>query len=103
MGAQTSLFDTPYPSAPGHKGGATSAAAAEAVAPSASTYREMVLRGLRRRGPSTPEEMALWLRVDLMSIRPRFSELSAKGLIRRTGQTRISRTGKRANVWEVVA
>ena len=93
------LFAAPYPSGPGHKGGDTSRGAAAGVAPGAKTLREMVLRGLKRRGPSTPEEMAVWLRVDLMSIRPRFSELSATGAIEDTGERRQSRCGKRAKVW----
>ena len=90
-----------YPTSPGWKGQDTSRAAAEAVKPTAGKLREIVLRALKRRGPSTPEEVAVWSGIDLMSVRPRFSELSASGLIETTGTTRQSRTGKRAKVWRI--
>lgn len=92
---------TAYPHAPGSKGQDTSRAAAQAVAPSAESMRAIVLRALRRRGPSTPEEIAVWTRLDLMSVRPRFSELKALGQIETNGETRQSRTGKRAKVWRI--
>ena len=99
MTATPDLFT--YPTSPGWKGQDTSRAAAQAVAPTAGDLRAIVLRALRRRGPSTPEEIAVWTRLDLMSVRPRFSELKALGQIEPNGEARQSRTGKRAKVWRI--
>ena len=90
-----------YPDAPGWKGQDTSRDAAQSMAPKAAAIRERVWRELRLRGPATPEEVAGRLNLDVMSIRPRFSELKLAGRIEPTGKTRMSRTGRRAKVWRV--
>lgn len=89
-----------YPLFPGWKGGETSRIAAKSVAPKAPTLQARVLDALSRR-PMTPEEAALFLRVDVFSIRPRFSELRQLGKIEETGERRRSRGGKLATVWRL--
>jgi len=95
---QADLFAA-YPDAPGWKARDTSRAAAESVAPVAGTLRERVLIEVRR-APGTPEQIAHRMRVPLLSIRPRFSELSQRGLIKDSGKRGDSQGGCKAIVWE---
>jgi hypothetical protein len=95
---QADLFTT-YPDAPGWKARDTSREAAEAIAPVAGTLRERVLIEVRRL-PGTPEQIAHRMRVDLLSIRPRFSELARLGLIKDSGKRGDSRGGKHAIIWQ---
>lgn len=87
-----------YPHTPGHKGGETSRLAAEAIAGKAPTVRERVLHELDR-APATPEEIARSLGLDLLTVRPRLSELKKLGKAVDTGKRRRSRGGKMAIVW----
>lgn len=91
-----------YPLAPGFKARNTSREAAQAIAPKAKTLRERVLEAVKA-APGTPETIAARLGLPLLSIRPRFSELSALGKIRDTGKRGTSDGGKRAIVWEAVS
>jgi hypothetical protein len=81
-----------YPAFPGSKGGGggTSHEAAEAIAPAASTWRGKVAKLLAESFPRdfTPDEAAQTLEASSFLIRPRFTELSAAGLIERTGERR---------------
>lgn len=97
MAMQADLFAT-YPDAPGWKARDTSRKAAEAVAPIAGTLRERVLVEVRR-APGTPEQIAHRMRVPLLSIRPRFSELARRGLIKDTGKRGDSQGGRHSIVW----
>lgn len=90
-----------YPDKPGFKGGATSRDAAEGIAPKAANLRDRVLECLRRKA-MTPEEVARELKEDILNVRPRFSQLSAKSLIENTGQRRKARGGRMAAVWKAV-
>jgi predicted HTH transcriptional regulator len=91
-----------YPYMPGSKErGGTSEAAAQAIAPAASYLRGRVLACLSERGPATADECAARLDLDILSIRPRFSELAHLGLIVKTGERRPNRSGALANVWRV--
>lgn len=96
-----SLFDT-YPDAPGFQARDTSKAAADAVAPHAKSLRARVYDAIREK-PDTPEGVAKRLRVDVMSVRPRCSELAERELIEDSGARGPSRGGKRAIVWRVPA
>lgn len=93
------LGDTPYPLAPGFKerGGASEQAAAE-IKPAAATLREQVLAAIRI-SPATADEVAERLRVSILAIRPRLSELRAQGKIEPTGERRENASGKYATVW----
>jgi hypothetical protein len=81
-----------YPAFPGSKGGGggTSHEAAEAIAPVASNWRGKVAKLLAESYPRdfTPDEAAQTLEASSFLIRPRFTELSAAGLIERTGERR---------------
>jgi hypothetical protein len=97
------LFDWTerYPHRPGSKErGGTSEAAAQGIAPAAPHLRGRVLACLRDRGPATPDECASRLDLDILSVRPRFSELARCGLIQKTGERRPNRSGALANVWQ---
>lgn len=67
----------------GSKGRVTSTLAAEKAAHRAAALRTIVLDRIVEAGPAglTPEECAALLGEDILSIRPRFSELSVNGLI----------------------
>ena len=87
-----------YPSFPGAKREGTSRAAAEQVAPRAPTLRELVVMALEVE-EMTADETAAALDKSVLSIRPRFSEALALGLIEDTGRTRKNDSGKDAVVW----
>jgi hypothetical protein len=98
------LFDwnKRYPHQPGSKErGGTSEAAARGISPAAPYLRGRVLACLRDRGPATPDECAARLDLDILSVRPRLSELARLGLIVKTGERRPNRSGAMANVWRV--
>lgn len=92
-----------YPNSPGFKVPGTSQEAAEAVKPTAATLRELCLRMLRRYGDLTADETAELCNQSVLSIRPRFSELLAKGLIEDDGTRRPNASGRDATVWRVKA
>jgi len=98
---QMDLLDwTPrYPVTPGAKVSGTSQEAAEAVRPRAGIVRAKVLATLRSTGPMTTDECADVLRESVLTIRPRFSELRALGLIEDTGDRRQNDSGRNAIVW----
>lgn len=91
-----------YPTSPGFKARETSRAAAEANAPRAPRLRQLCLDALRLTDGLTADECAERLRVDKLSIRPRFSELAAVGKITDTGTRRQNGSGKSAIVWRIV-
>jgi hypothetical protein len=96
-----------YPAFPGSKGGGgTSREAAEAIAPAASTWRGRVAKLLADSYPRdfTPDEAARDLQASSFLIRPRFTELSAAGLIERTGERRRNPNSTlNAAVWRASA
>lgn len=99
---QQGLFDRKqkYPTAPGWKDRDTSEAAAEAIKPKADTLRQKVMTALSLR-PMSTDDTADVLDEDKLAVRPRFSELSAMGLIEDTGRRTRNVSGKMAIVWRV--
>lgn len=95
---QTSLFENSrYPDAVGFRDTDTSKAAADSI--DAATLRALVM-GLMVKGYLvTADEAAKMLKIDRLSIRPRFSELKKQGLVRDTGQRHPNDSGKKAIVW----
>jgi hypothetical protein len=100
------LFDRgepKYPTFPGSKGtGGTSQAAAEAIAPAASTWRGKVAKLFADRHPRgfTADEAAKELNATPFMIRPRVTELGAAGLIEKTGERRPNpNSSLNAAVW----
>ena len=63
--------------------------------------RSKVIATLELFGSMTADECADKMRESILSIRPRFSELSRLGKIYKTGELRPSSTGKNQNVWRV--
>lgn len=89
-----------YPDQPGAKAPGTSQEAADSMKPDASRLRSLVLESLRSRH-LTPDECAARLGLSVLSIRPRFTELVAKGAIVATGERRDNASGRRAKVWKI--
>lgn len=93
-----------YPFQPGTKElSGTSAEAAESMKGHAGTLRGLVLETMRtsplRAMGWTTDEMAEFLNTSILSIRPRFSELKALGMIYDTGERRLNNSGRKAVVW----
>lgn len=101
MSDQPSLFDA-YPNAPGWKARETSRAAAQSAAPMARSTRAQIFDAIKQR-PDTPEGISKRLKIDILNVRPRLSELAAKRLIEDSGVRGPSRGGKEAIVWRVRA
>lgn len=99
MTDQLTIFD--YPLHPGAKEQDTSQEAAEAIASRAPRLRALVLRTLVVNGPMTADEAAAHLKIDKLSIRPRFTELLRDGLIVDAGYRRRNPSGKAAKVWRL--
>lgn len=91
-----------YPEAPGFKEQDTSRKAAESMRDSAPLLRQKVLDLVRAHPDGlTPDEAADRLCLSVLSVRPRFTELKAKGRIRDTGVRRKNSSGRSAKVWGV--
>ena len=88
-----------YPSEPGYKEDDTSKEAAESFGKDkAATIRGKVVTMLFKHGPQTADEVAERLKMSVLAVRPRFSELK-RGFIVDTGIRRLNLSGKRAKVW----
>jgi len=82
----------------------TSFDAAKAIEPKAGTLRAMVLDYIRRTGQSgaTDISMQAWIPMDPSTQRPRRIELLKAGLIKDSGRTRKTASGRQATVWVAV-
>jgi predicted ArsR family transcriptional regulator len=78
----------------------TSIEAAEAMARAAPLMRQRCLERLKL-GPATADEVADFLQLSVLSVRPRITELAADGAIYDTGDRRPNASGKRAKVWSI--
>lgn len=103
MTAQLDIFADAraYPEHPGFKSAGPSHEAAKAAAPRAPVLREGVLACLAL-CPMTPEQVAARLGVDILGLRPRFTELKLAGKIEKTDARGPSRGGLSATVWRLV-
>lgn len=97
---QESLFER-YPTYPGSRNTDTSRDAAKDIAPKAEVIRSKIMRMLRVRDMS-PDECAAELELNILAVRPRFSELYKLGKIERTDKRALTASKKRAIVWRVV-
>ena len=79
----------------------TSISAAVAIEPKAGTLRARVLNALRIRKHhgATDEELQTWLEMNPSTQRPRRVELLESGLIKDSGTTRQTKSGRSAVVW----
>lgn len=82
----------------------TSAEAAERAEPRAGTDQALILAALRFAGDygGTDEEMQNALGMNPSTQRPRRIELVSVGLVVDSGETRKTRSGRRAVVWRAV-
>ena len=98
------LFDHHYPAEPGHKEiGGASQGAAEAISGKAATLRDEALHLLRiHKNGLTADEIAHLMREDILTIRPRISELFAQLKIFKSDRRRPSSRGKASTVWKAV-
>lgn len=90
-----------YPHAPGYKAEGTSQEAAEAIKPKLKSLQAEVLAWLEGRGVSggTPDECSHALKLPLLTVRPRFTELKLLGHIAPSDERRITACGKKAQVY----
>lgn len=97
------MTQTPFKfDAPAQRHSATSIAAAAAIEPSAATLRGRVLAFLRASGGATDERGIDSTGISPSTYRPRRIELVDAGLVRDSGRTRTTRSGRQAVVWEAV-
>lgn len=97
-----------YPHSPGWKAGETAKAAARVMREPAKSLEAWCLSVLKS-GPQTPEQVRARIEVEtgrpvlLNSIRPRFSQLKARGLVRDSGARGLGEGGRCLAIkWELV-
>lgn len=98
MSRMSELLPQDYPKQPGFRESTTSRDAAKAVRPRVSALARRII-DLLHYSPMTPDEVAAAMDISLLTIRPRFSELSNLGLIEKTGDRRANASGLKAYVW----
>jgi hypothetical protein len=86
--------------APHQPHSATSRAAATAIAPDLNELQARVLGVIRLMGQATDEQLQHALRMNPSTQRPRRIELAKLGLIRDSGRTAPTRSGRQAVLWE---
>ena len=90
-----------YPHRPGCQPRDTSADAGEKIADRAVKLRDMCVLSLLLEGPMSADECATVLNESILSIRPRFTELSKMNLIVDSGERRKNASGRNAIVWKL--
>ncbi len=85
--------------APSVRHSPTSRAAAEAIEPSAATLRGRVLAHIRHVGGCTDDEGMAATGMAGNTWRPRRRELQIAGLVKDSGKTRPTASGRQAVVW----
>ena len=96
--------ERPYPHSPGHVAhSATSKAAATSVKPVMGHLHAMVLRLLREAGERGLTDAELQEKGAVMALlRPRRCELKKRGLVKASGERRMTPSGRSADVWVCV-
>lgn len=92
-----------YPQHPGYKVGGPSQEAAVKIAPKAKTLRDQVVEAFtyHQRIGLTADELAGLLNSNVLSIRPRVSELFRLGIIEDTKTRRTNQSGSTVTVWRL--
>jgi predicted ArsR family transcriptional regulator len=91
-----------YPDAPGFKVSGPSEQAAETMGSTANKMRAAVLAQFAQYpGGATADEVARDLKLSILSVRPRVSELKRLGEIKKTGARRKNQSGMTATVWRL--
>lgn len=92
-----------YPHTPGSQRTDTSRQAARATKQHAKTVRDQCCEVLRRYGPLTADEVAEKLGLNVLTVRPRFSELrEPPARIVDTLKRRKNASGRPAIVWRAI-
>lgn len=93
-----------FDEAPYQRHSETSREAAEAIEPDLAGLRGRVLAFIRQCGDkgATDDEQQVALAMNPSTQRPRRIELWRKDLVRRTQETRPTRSGRKASVWIAV-
>jgi predicted ArsR family transcriptional regulator len=99
------IEDSPSPlfakRAPSVRGSATSAAAADSLAPATlNAMQRRVLEFIAQHGPATDEQIATGLEMNPSTARPRRIELVRRGLVVDAG-TRKAMSGRYATAWRL--
>jgi predicted HTH transcriptional regulator len=81
----------------------TSDEAARAIAPRIAVLQGKALGALRDRGPHTADQVAEILGEDVLTIRPRISELFKMNKIEKTGGRAPSSRGRASWIWRAKA
>ena len=94
-----------YPENPGYKAPGPSSEAARKVTRHAATIRDRVLQFLQSRHSAgfTPDRIAAFLGISILSVRPRITELHLQGEIEPTGERGKNESGMSAQCWRAVA
>jgi hypothetical protein len=102
MTDQLAMFDTPD-TVPYQPQSATSRAAAEGMRGMAMSHRSAVLMVIQQSNNGrTDEEIQRMLKLNPSTQRPRRIELVQSGMVRDSGRTRKTASGRAATVWEVI-
>lgn len=97
-------YSQKYPEQPGAKEkGSTSELAAKRIESDAKTLRATCLEIVRHYGPISTDDAARMLQRSVLSVRPRFSELRAQGVIEPSGERTENESGMPAKRWRIVA
>ena len=94
----TDLFDFCYPESPGSQNTDTSREAARSMDSDASTLRCQCIAALAYKN-LTADEIAETVGESILTIRPRVTELKAKGKVFDSGKRRPNQSGRNAIVW----
>lgn len=92
------LFDLCYPERPGSQNTDTSRDAARSIDSDASTLRGQCIAALASHN-QTADEIAETVGESILAIRPRVTELKAKGKVFDSGIRRPNLSGRNAIVW----
>jgi hypothetical protein len=87
-----------YPNVPGFKKAGTSSRAAEEMRERAPTIKQRILASMEKGHAWTPDKFAEAHGIDILSVRPRFSELLKQGKIVETRHTARNSSGKLASI-----
>ncbi len=79
----------------------TSQNAAARVSEFQAGHHAMILSTLRRFEKAGAEQIAAATKLDAYSVRKRTAELQQKGLIKLTGETRVTASGRHERVWAI--
>lgn len=90
-----------YPHRAGWKKRNTARSAARSADQRKHSLQHAIITALRAMGPMTTDECAARLGEGVLTVRPRFSELSKQQKVSDSGERRPNASGRTAIVWEL--